>query len=92
MARLEFEDFAEKELARIYVAARVSEAERVESTLTEHGIDYAVGIESFVMRSLGLFTSDYSGAAFYALSGQAAFARSILAAAGLNSGLQPDED
>lgn len=91
MARLEFEDFAEKELTRIYVAARVSEAARVERTLTEHGVDYAVGIESFATRGLGLFPSEHSGAAFYALSGQAAFARSMLAAAGLKSGLQPDE-
>jgi len=89
MARLDFENFGDKELERMYIAGRVNEAERVEGILNEHGIDYAVGIEPFSTR--GLFASEYSGAAFYALCGQAAFARNILVAAGLNSGLIPDQ-
>jgi len=91
MARLDFEEFAEKELARVYIAGRVSEAERVESVLTQHGIDYTVDIEPFLRRILGVFTSQYSGAAFYVLAGQAAIARSVLIAAGLNQGIADDE-
>ena len=87
MARLDLEDFAGRELARVYIAGRVSEAESVESALTEHGIDYAVDIEPFLKSSLGLFTSAYAGAAFYVLEGQAALAHTVLAAAGLNQGI-----
>lgn len=76
MARLHFEVFAEKELARIYIAGRVSEAEGVQSALTRHGSDCAVDIEAFLTPGLGLFTLEYSGVAFYVLSGRAAFARS----------------
>jgi len=91
MARLDLDDFAGRELVRVYIAGRVSEAENVESALTERGIDYAVDIEPFLKSSLGLFTSAYAGAAFYVLSGQAALARTVLAAAGLNQGLADDE-
>jgi hypothetical protein len=91
MARLEFDDFFEKEMERVYIAGRVNEAEGVEDALTEHGIDYAVAIEPFVTRSLGLFTSTYSGAAFYVASGEASAARSVLLAAGLSQGLTEDD-
>ena len=91
MARLDIEDFAGKELVRVYIAGRVSEAERVEDALARHGVDYAVDIEPFLRRVLGLFTSEYAGAAFYVSAGQAAFARSTLLAAGLTQGIADDE-
>ena len=91
MARLNVEDFAGTELARVYIAGRVSEAERVESALTQHGVDYTVDIEPFLKRILGLFTSEYRGAAFYVSAGQAAFARSALLGAGLTQGIVEDE-
>ncbi len=42
MARLELEDFLDQEVRRVYLAGRLSEAKRVERTLTGNGIDYAV--------------------------------------------------
>src|ERR1700726_2600888 len=53
MARLDIEDFAGKELVRVYIAGRMSEAERVEDALARHGVNYAVDIEPFLRRGLG---------------------------------------
>ena len=91
MARLDFEDFLDKEVTRGYLAARVSEAKHVERILSENGIDYAVDIEPFLTLILGVFPSEYAGAAFYVPSGQAPFARSTLLAAGLKAGIEDDE-
>ena len=91
MARLDFDQFLEKELSRIYIAGELAEASRVEDILTRHGIDYAVEVEPYqkpmpMLFSLGM----YAGAGFFVLSGQAAFARGALLAAGLRSGIQDD--
>ena len=91
MPRLDLEDFTDKELSRIYIADRLAEAKNVESTLTKHDIDYAVEVEAYRKVVLGLIPSEYSGAAFYVLSGQAFFARKALFAAGLRIGLQDEE-
>jgi hypothetical protein len=91
MARLNFEDFLDKEVIRVYIAGRLSEAKRVESTLDENNVDYAIDIEPFVMRVLGLFPSLYMGAGLYVHPWQAAFARSTLQAAGLTTGIEEDE-
>ena len=82
--------FADKDVARVYIAGRLSEAKRVESALSEKGIDYAVDIEPFVTRVLGIFRTEYDGVAFYVLSSQAAFARQTLADAKLRVGLVDD--
>ena len=91
MARRDLEEFAQIELARVYIAGRVAEADRVESALTRHGVDYAVEIEPYLKRILGLFTSHYSGVAFYVPSGQAAFARRALLDAGLTQGIADEQ-
>jgi hypothetical protein len=91
MAKLDLESFAEKEVARIYIADRLREAKRVEITLSEHGIDYAVEVEPFSKVVLGVLRIESSGAAFYVLSGQAPFARQALASAGLITGLVEEE-
>jgi hypothetical protein len=91
MARANLEDFAGKEVARVYIAARVSEAERVENILEERGIDYAVEIEPFRKNLLGFLPTEYTGVAFYVVSGQAAFTRQLLLAAGLSQGIAADE-
>jgi len=95
MARIDFDDFLEKAVSRIYIAGELAEATRVEDTLTRHDIDYAVEVEPYrksALRVLTLFSSGvYAGAAFFVLSGQASFARHVLRAAGLKGGLQDDE-
>ncbi len=91
MARLELEDFLDREVRRVYLAGRLSEAKRVERTLTGNGIDYAVDIEPVLTLLFGIFPSESAGVAFYVLSGQASSARSALLAAGLKAGIQDDE-
>ena len=95
MARLDFDSFPDKELSRIYIAGELAEAGRVEDILSRHAIDYAVEVEPYqkaTLTILTLFSSGvYAGAAFFVLSGQAAFARSALLAAGLKGGIQYDE-
>ncbi len=88
MARVDSEAFLDKEVSRVYIAANVGEAERVEKALTDDGFDYLVEIERFTRAVLGIFPSEYPGASFYVLSGQAASARKTLSGAGLRAGLQ----
>lgn len=92
MARLDLEHFLDMEVSRVYIAGKLAEASRVEGVLTRHAIDYAVDIEPYQKPSFRLFSSGvYAGATFFVLSGQAAYARSALLAAGLRAGIQDDE-
>jgi hypothetical protein len=57
--------FDEQELELIYIAKRLKEALRLEATLTESGVDYAVEPDKY---SGGvLFQSERMGAFFYVL-------------------------
>ena len=84
---LEPEAFGDQDVARVYIAGRLSEAKRVESALSEKGIDYTVEIERFQARLLGILPREYEGVAFYVLSTNAVPARRILDEAGLRAGL-----
>jgi len=89
MARLDFEDFLDQELTRVYLAAYLSEAKQVEETLTKGGVDYAVALETYLKPVYPLFAlCVYVGASFFVVSGQTAFARSTLLAAGLKVGIE----
>ena len=91
MSRVDITDFSDKEISRIFIAASIGEAERVESLLTENAITYAVQIEDFVKP--GLFTTSVNeGVAFYVLSRQHDFCRQLLFAKGLKTGLIENED
>ena len=67
----------------------------MEDILTRYAIDYAVEIEPYQKSMLTVLTllssGVYAGAAFFVLSGQAAFARDALLAAGLKAGIQDDD-
>ena len=86
MARVTLDDFADKEVARIYLAGKLAEAKQVEEILSANGINYAVEVEPYV--TLSLFSSEYAGAAFYVLSGQADFCKRALFEAGLKVGIE----
>ena len=86
MARVTLNDFADKEVARIYLAGELTEAKRVEEILSVNGINYAVEVEPYVR--LSVFSSEYAGAAFYVLSGQADFCKQVLFEAGLKVGIE----
>lgn len=86
MGKIEIEDFAEKNISRIFMAAKIREAELVEKILTEEGIDYAIELEPYLQAGF-VVVSELNGAAFYVLSGQGQYCRNLLASRGLSSGL-----
>lgn len=88
MARIEADALPDPE--RIYIASSLRVAQRVEEWLTTAGVDYVVQVEAFG-RSL-LFSSLRVGAAFYVTSGQAAYCRQQLSAAGLGGGVVEEQD
>ncbi len=92
MARLDFEDFLDTEVTRVYLAGDLSEAARVEKTLTVQSLDYMVVVEPYSKLLLGFFPSDYAGAGFYVLPDQAALARAVLLSAGLKAGIEEQND
>lgn len=92
MARLDFEDFLDQGVSRVYIAGDLGEAARVEKTLTVQSLDYMVVVEPYSKLLLGFFPSDYAGAGFYVLSDQAALARAVLLAAGLREGIEEQID
>lgn len=83
MARIEPEALDDPE--RIYIASSLRVAFEIEEWLTTAGVDYAVQVEPFA-RSL-LFGRLRMGAAFYVTSGQAAYCRERLIAAGFGGGV-----
>lgn len=63
--RRDAEFFGERELDLVYIAKRLPEALRLESALTESGVDYAVETDRY---SGGvIFRSERVGAFFYVL-------------------------
>ena len=82
MAQIEPEALADAE--RVFVAASLAEALQVEDLLTMSGVAYVVHVETI---SRSLFGSPLSGAVFYVATGQAAYCRSRLTAAGLDWGV-----
>jgi hypothetical protein len=83
-------DFYDKDVARIYLAARLAESLLVESELDKHNVDYAVEVEAYFAGAV-FWVSEYRGAAFYVAATQADFCGGILHAAGLKSGLLDKE-
>jgi hypothetical protein len=86
MARIDAAEFDERPNELIFIARRVSEAERVETLLTEQGIDYTIAFEPFLHG--GIFgVTTLTGVGFYVLSGQALWCRQLLARHGLGVGV-----
>jgi hypothetical protein len=85
MARIEIEDFSDKDISRIFIARNIREAETAETLLHENGISYTIQMEEFV--GPGLFTiGAKNGLAFYVLSGQRDFCRDLFFRNDLKSG------
>ena len=89
MARVDVEDFADEDASRIFVAAALSEAQRVEAVLTANDVDYAVSVELF---RAGILTRPRHGAVFYVESTLAVRCRELLSASGLGRGVINDEE
>lgn len=80
MARREPEYFGGVEPALVYVARKLRHATRVETLLTDAGVDYAV--ETDVVGVGFLFRTERMGAFFYVAPADEARARQALAAEG----------
>ena len=88
MGRVDGETLDDPE--RIYIAGTLRMALRIEEWLTMAGVEYAVQVEPYG-RSL-LFGRLRMGAAFYVTSGQAAYCREQLMAAGFGGGVVEAQD
>lgn len=91
MALLHADELANAEVECIYIAARRSEAKRVEEALSAGGIDYVVDIEPFEAMLLGIFRTQRDGVGFYVVAGGGERGRGVLRDAGLLQGLVDDE-
>jgi hypothetical protein len=91
VARVEFESFGKTEVARIYMASKLREAQRVEEILSSRGIDYYVEVEPFVTYLLGLFPRQQKGVAFYVRADQAEDCNRILMESNLRTGILDKE-
>ena len=88
MGQIEIENFSDKDVSRIFIAASIKEAEAAEDILTQNGIDYAISLEPYTRMFFG---TEREGVAFYVLSGQATHCRNLLASRGLSQGLISEE-
>jgi len=79
--------FGDRSAARIFLAATVSEARRVEAVLDQTGVDYFVRVEPC---GRTLFGSTRQGAAFFVDAAQADPCEQALVRAGLGAGIVHD--
>ena len=87
MARVEPEALANHEVARVYIAGTLAEAQQVEALLGGNGVNYVVQVEQY---RAGILFGPRNGAAFYVTDSQATFCRQQLTAAGFRRGLLDD--
>ena len=59
MARVDADALEHHELERVFIAARLKEAQRVEEVLTLEGVDYVVNVEPFVSGLFGVSTTEW---------------------------------
>ena len=91
MALVDPATFDDKDVTMIYIAGRLSEAKRVEEILSENAVDYAVDIEPFQSRVLGIIPVEYEGVGFYVLTAHAELSRRVLREARLLQGLVEED-
>jgi hypothetical protein len=76
MPRRDAEFFGDQELDLIYIAKRLKDALRLEKSLTEAGVDYAVQTETY--HGGFIFRSERVGAFFYVKPESVESARGVL--------------
>ncbi|MEW6601101.1 MAG: hypothetical protein AB1499_09030 [Nitrospirota bacterium] len=92
MAQIEFEDFENKEIERVFMAGNQEEAMRVEELLNDEEIDYAIALEPFTtVMGLIMPTSQKQGITFYVIAGQSDYCRNIFKSNGLKAGIINDD-
>jgi hypothetical protein len=75
--RRQDETFAASELALVYIAKRLKEAQRLEDLLTTVGVDYLVETDTY--RGGFIFVSERVGAFFYVQPEAEAHCRALMA-------------
>jgi hypothetical protein len=91
MALVDPTTFDGEEVSLVYIAGRLREGKQVEEVLSARAIDYAVDVEPFEVRVLGILPVRYEGVGFYVRSGQAEVCRHALRAAGVVQGLVEED-
>lgn len=86
MPRIDDEEWPDDSLQRVYLAGKLSEAEKVERVLDLNGVQYSVRPEQY-RTALSIFFGPYDGIAFYVHSSEAARSIEELRKAKLLSGL-----
>ncbi len=86
MPRVTEDKFADKEIARIYIAESIKEATTIEQILTENGVDYLIDLEQYTRPSL-LTSPIQTGVVFYVLAGQIDFCKGIIESKGMSRGI-----
>ena len=86
MGRVEPDALEHHDLERVFIAAKLTEAQRVEEVLTLEGVEYVVNVEPFMAGVFSTFRPR-NGAVFYVASTQADYSRSKLISAGLGRGV-----
>ncbi len=86
MPRVTEDDFADKEIACIYIAESISEATTIEQILNENDVNYLIDIEQYTRPSL-LTNPIQTGVVFYVLAGQIDFCRNIIQSKGMSRGI-----
>jgi len=81
MPRKLIEDFEGKEISTLCVAAKLSEASRIESALDNEQVDYAVDVAPIVG---SMVVGEREGILFMVLSGQLHYCSNLLKKAGLS--------
>jgi hypothetical protein len=88
MARIAMDDFREgQEIVRVYLAAALEEAQRVEEVLDRAGVTFGVEVETFTRPSFLVGGSARSGAGFWVDLSEADESIDALEGAGLVRGL-----
>ena len=90
MARVAIDDFGDDEIARIYLAVRLAEAELVEAALNKHNVEYAVEVEPYLTTTMWMI-AEYKGAAFYVVSEDVDLCCRVLRETGLSAGLMKQD-
>lgn len=79
--------FQDREAVLIFIAKKLRDATRLESVLTEAGVDY--GVEADEYRGGVVFATTRTGAFFYVLPETVAAARQTMERAGFKPYLEP---
>ena len=90
MARRTVEEFSGTALSLVYIAGNMVDAEKVERTLTEHGVEYALSLEPFASTSM-MRPGDHTGLFVHVPTTQHRACRDMLERSGLTDTVGLDE-